>query len=150
MQGKDLPICLFADKIAGGLQLRVRKVLPQRLRKEAAAGSVKRKGNGLGESTTKKLTRKQKDNEGRSVGSSKQATCFVCKKYCTKYNYTTFVCREWWTPLCQVDRSTDAGRGRSRINEDGNSGDHRLRCKPGTKRMNQVPERCKGLHVITY
>jgi hypothetical protein len=118
MQGKDLPICQFADRIAGGLQLRVRKVLPQRLRKEAAAGSVKRKGYKLGESATKKVTRKQQDNEGRNVGSSKQATCFICNKDCTKYNYyTTFVlyaknagllCANWIDPQRRGARYVEA------------------------------------------
>jgi hypothetical protein len=132
VKGKDLPICQFVDKIAGGLQLRVRRILPRRLRNEATDVSIKRKGDELGEKRTKKLTRKQQE-QGRNVGSSMQATCFICKKYCAAYKWTTFVCRNCGTALCQVDRSTDEGRYTSCIAEHENSLDHRLFCS-GTKR----------------
>jgi hypothetical protein len=133
VKGKDLPICQFADRIAAGLRLRVRTVLPRRLRNEATAASVKRKGDDLGGPSIKKVTQKQKDS-GRTVGSSVQATCFICKKYCTAYRYTTFICLHCGTALCQLDRSADTGRSRSCMDEHMNSDDHRICCTPGTKR----------------
>jgi len=79
-------------------------------------------------STAKKVASKQKDK--RSVGSSKQQTCYVCKKCSSKYAWSTGACPKCGTCLCLNVKKRD----HSCLEEHLNSGDPNVRCN-GTKRV---------------
>ena len=63
-------------------------------------------------STTRNVTEKQKQKLFRSVGTSRQMNCFVCRKYLspagsTVYRSTSFWCKTCRMPLCKKDRSVE-------------------------------------------
>jgi len=115
--------------VAGDLLQTVKgKIVPRGLRQsDATVGPLKRVSddNGL---STKQVTKKQRDS-GRNVGTSKQQTCFICKKYTSKYSYTSGCCPKCGTVVCLKDR----GRPLSCYMEHLNSGDDNIRCS-GLKR----------------
>jgi len=128
--GKDMTILDTATSIAAGKTLKriKRKILPRPLR-QLAVKAVPLKGlsnaNGI---ATKQITKKQRTG-GRNVGTSIQLTCFICKKYQSKYSYTSSCCPKCGTAVCMKDR----GRPLSCYLEHLNTGDDNIRCN-GIKR----------------
>jgi len=111
----------MAATIAGSAVERKRKILPHPLHENV---------NGVRmvcvASSAKKVMGKQKDK--RSVGSSKQQTCYICKKYSSKYADSTGACPNCGTCLCLNAKKRDI----SCLEEHINSGDPNIRCN-GTK-----------------
>jgi hypothetical protein len=83
--------------------------------------------------TTREATIHQRVIYGRATGQSLSATCWMCRKYHSKYKTTTWCCVDCDTPLCNVDRSGPM-RTFSCIDEHRNSVDARIRCEPGRKK----------------
>ena len=128
--GKDMTILDTATSIAAGKTLKriKRKILPRPLRQSAVkAVPLKRLSNANG-IATKQITKKQRTG-GRNVGTSIQLTCFICKKYQSKYSYTSSCCPKCGTAVCMKDR----GRPLSCYLEHLNTGDDNIRCN-GIKR----------------
>jgi hypothetical protein len=82
---------------------------------------------------TREATVHQKVKYGRATGQSFSATCWMCRKYHSKYKTTTWCCVDCDTPLCSVDRSGPE-RMFSCVYEHMNSADARIRCEPGRKK----------------
>jgi len=130
--GRDMTAIDMATSIASGTLLKVlkRKVLPRALCDSAAtAPKLKRVCDSNG-TTRKSLTKKQREQHGRNVGTSKQLTCFICKKYESKYAYTGACCPKCGTAICMQNR----GRSMTCYMEHLNSGDDGIRCN-GVKKV---------------
>jgi len=102
--GKDMTVVDMATSISCGALLKTirRKILPRSLQTNVASLPLKRlaDNNGL---SSKQLTKKQRD-AGRSVGTAKQNTCFICKKYHSKCSWTSGCCVKCGTVVCMKDR----------------------------------------------
>lgn len=81
----------------------------------------------------REVTGRQRE-DGKSVGTSRQMTCFMCRKYLkangsTRYQNTSFWCKKCQMPLCKVDRSdADPTRILSCIDEHLDSTDTLVGC----------------------
>jgi len=124
----DTSVRDMAATISGGCIERNRKRLPQALCRSAEGIKLKRVADSTG-NTTKRLTKKQRDDSNRSTGSSKQQTCFICKKYQRKYCYSSGACPDCGTCLCMTKR-----RDVSCLDEHLNSPDPNINCN-GSKRV---------------
>jgi len=118
----------MAATISGALVQRKRQRLPLAPCENIEGVSLKRVADTEG-NTTKLLTKKQKNDHGQSVGSSKQQTCFVCKKYKKKCSWSSASCPRCQTCLCLRKR-----RELSCLEEHLNSDDPNIRCN-GVKKI---------------
>jgi len=79
--GRDMTAVDMATSIAAGATLKIikRKIMPRALRQSSAAAPKLKRVCDTNGTTTKPLTKKQRDKYGRNVGTPKQLTCFICK-----------------------------------------------------------------------
>jgi len=118
----------MAATVSGALVQRKRKRLPLALRQNTQGIKLKRVADIEGR-TTKKLTKKQRTDDKQSIGSSKQLTCFICKKHAKKHSWSSATCPKCGTCLCSTKRHDI-----SCLEEHLNSDDQNVRCK-GTKKI---------------
>jgi hypothetical protein len=52
----------------------------------------------------------KRQSKGRSVGSSRDQTCFICRKYQAKQELTQWKCKDCGMPLCKHSRADKPGR----------------------------------------
>ena len=114
--GKDLTPKDMAASISAGLRRRQRVVQPVALRLPLKRVSEE----------AKKAAGKEKANGKRTRGSSKQRTCFICKKYQEKYCYSTGACPKCGTCICL--KTTHEGRDMTCCQEHLSSADPAIRC----------------------
>ena len=95
--GKDLSCCNMAASISAALVKRVRTVLPAGLQQAVGDITLKRVADNTG-NARKHVTGQQRGK--RTYGSSKQQTCYVCRKYKKKYSYAVGKCPRCGTCLC--------------------------------------------------
>ena len=128
VEGMDTSVRDMAATISGGCIERDRKRLPEGLCRSAEGIKLKRVADSAG-GTTKSLTKKQRHDGNRSTGSSKQQTCFICKKHKRKHSYSSGACPDCGTCLCMSKR-----REMSCLDEHLNSPDPNINCN-GNKRV---------------
>jgi hypothetical protein len=92
---------------------------------------------------TREVTEKQRWN-AKSVGTSRQLKCFMCRKYLnangsTRYQDTSFWCTECNMPLCKQDR-TDTMRESTCLDEHLNSTDSVLGCTNKCQKATAFPK----------
>lgn len=131
----------FSDIICNGLKMRERRILPKSLRVEASAGQLKRIAydEGNKDTGTKSMSKKaRKGKHSRAlVGSAVQLSCWMCRKYETKYAWTAFNCVSCGTPLCFPHQSlgpTKHDGYKSCMDEHLNSENDLIRCSGYKKR----------------
>jgi hypothetical protein len=130
---KDLTVNDFARTIAKDVNLRKRTTLPVPLCKTQNNLLLRRIADANG-NTTKAVTPKQADK--RSKGSTKQLTCFICKRYKEKYVYATTACPKCGTALCQQTERTPTC-----LHEHLTTDNHLLRCN-GRQKV-RFPKECR-------
>ena len=138
----EFSINQFADTVSAGLVERNRRILPVPLRRQLNTnpGNAKKPllkrytGKRMGDDDIRKqLTKKQKQSgrHSRHLGSSKQACCWVCRKYKANYVYTQWTCVACNTPICfhtkQFDEEERDG-WKTCLEEHLNSGCEKMRC----------------------
>ena len=114
--GKDLTPKDMAASTSAGLRRRQRVTQPQALRLPLKRVSEE----------AKKVAGKENANRKRTRGSSKQRTCFICKKYQQKHRYSTGACPKCGTCICL--KTTHEGRDMSCFQEHLSSADPAVRC----------------------
>ena len=128
---KDLSVQDLAGTIVKGLRIRKRRVLPTNLVVRGNSLPLKRIADTNG-NTSKKLPVNQQSK--RSKGSSKQRTCFTCKRYQFKYIYCVGACPRCGTAVCLTNNRTV-----SCLDEHLTSTDPLLRCN-GRQKVRFPPE----------
>ena len=99
--GRDMKVRDMAASISADLKVRQRRLLPEGLRREIASRAGADKLTRVSGNSKKAIPAQQKTK--RSTGSSKQQTCFICKKYQKRYVWATGACKRCGTCLC-LDR----------------------------------------------
>jgi len=129
IEGKDMSVFDLAATISGALVSRKRRILPAPLLEDCSGTKMSRVADSAG-NTAKRVTPKQKENDARSVGSSKQQTCFVCKKCSSKCSHSVGSCPKCNTCLCLNSKK----RAITCLYEHLNSGDPNIHCN-GVKKV---------------
>ena len=140
--GRDLKVLDMCASISGGLRKRERRTLPPGLQRvmERQFEPLGRIADSSG-NHKKNLTAKQHQNK-RSVGSSKQRPCYVCRKYKQEYTWATGVCQRCGTCLCLPKKY--AGRSLTCQEEHMSSPDPAIRCNGVKKGSFPASSRAAG------
>jgi hypothetical protein len=110
--GSDFTVHMIANFLSSGLVERSRGWLNAR-RYAEEQGTFQSHGDFLrivdrNGDPRKALTTAQTLVGKRTIGSSHQRTCFICRRYyLKKYRMTSFMCKNCGTPICRVDRRAE-------------------------------------------
>ena len=135
VDGRDMTVRDMAASISSELKTRQRRILPVGLRNEIAGTVSAARLSRIASNTKKAVPPRQQDK--RSAGSSKQRTCFICKKYYKQYTYAVGQCQCCGTCLCLEKKFP--GRDMTCHQEHLTSSDPRLICN-GVKKVVFPPD----------
>jgi hypothetical protein len=139
-----IKITKFSDLICGWLDtLEPRKrASPRRRMAGQSIDESLERIRGADGSLTYPPTQKQL-LKGRSIGTARQQSCFICRKYKADYQQTSWKCIDCGMPLCKQSRADEPGREMSCLAEHQASTCPALGCNLGARKSFLFPDDLK-------